>query len=105
LAERGQHKPTELSGGQQQRVAIARALVTDPAILMADEPTGNLDTKASEDVMALFHELHRQGRTIVLVTHEPDIAAHAERIIHLKDGQVASEGKPEDVAVGAGGRP
>jgi putative ABC transport system ATP-binding protein len=106
LAERAHHKPTELSGGQQQRVATARALVTDPAILMADEPTGNLDTKASEEVMALFGDLHRQGRTVVLVTHEPDIARHAERIIHLKDGQVVWETQPEDVPVAAatGGR-
>jgi len=106
LADREHHKPTELSGGQQQRVATARALVTDPAILMADEPTGNLDTKASEEVMALFGQLHRQGRTIVLVTHEPDIARHAGRTIHLKDGQVVRESRPEDVpvAVGTGGR-
>jgi putative ABC transport system ATP-binding protein len=106
LAERANHKPTELSGGQQQRVAAARALVTDPAILMADEPTGNLDTKASEEVMSLFGELHRQGRTIVLVTHEPDIARYAERTIHLKDGQVVWGSRPEEVAVGAvtGGR-
>ncbi len=103
LAERATHKPTELSGGQQQRVATARALVTDPAILMADEPTGNLDTKASEEIMALFGALHRQGRTIVLVTHEPDIARHAERTIHLKDGQVVWASRPEEVAVGAGG--
>ena len=102
LADRAHHKPTELSGGQQQRVATARALVTDPAILMADEPTGNLDTKASEEVMALFGELHRQGRTILLVTHESDIARHAERIIHLKDGQVVWESRPEEVAAGAG---
>jgi putative ABC transport system ATP-binding protein len=104
LADRTRHKPTELSGGQQQRVAIARALVTDPAILMADEPTGNLDTQASEEVIALFHDLHRQGRTIVLVTHESDIAKHAERIIHLKDGQVVRGNKPDEVPVGAGGR-
>jgi len=107
LADRTHHKPTELSGGQQQRVAAARALVTDPAILMADEPTGNLDTKASEEVMALLQEMHRQGRTIVLVTHEPDIAKHAERIIHLKDGQVVWESRPDEMTVGAatGGRP
>ena len=106
LADRAHHKPTELSGGQQQRVATARALVTDPAILMADEPTGNLDTKASEEIMALFGQLHRQGRTIVLVTHEPDIARHAERTIHLKDGQVVSESRPDEVlaASAAGGR-
>jgi len=107
LADRAQHKPTELSGGQQQRVAAARALVTDPAILMADEPTGNLDTKASEEIMVLFGDLHRQGRTIVLVTHEPDIARHAERTIHLKDGKVVWESRPEDVLVPAatGGQP
>ena len=101
LADRSHHKPTELSGGQQQRVAAARALVTDPAILMADEPTGNLDTKASEEIMALLKDLHRQARTIVLVTHEPDVARHAERIIHLKDGQVVWESRSEDVHVGA----
>jgi putative ABC transport system ATP-binding protein len=106
LADRAHHKPTELSGGQQQRVAAARALVTDPAILMADEPTGNLDTKASEEIMSLFGELHRQGRTIVLVTHEPNIARHAERTIHLKDGQVVWESRPDEMTVGAatGGR-
>jgi putative ABC transport system ATP-binding protein len=105
LADRAHHKPAELSGGEQQRVAIARALVTDPAILMADEPTGNLDTKASEEVMALVQELHRQGRTVVLVTHEPDIARYAERIIHLQDGQMVRESRPEEAAAAAGGRP
>jgi putative ABC transport system ATP-binding protein len=87
-------------------VATARALVTDPAILMADEPTGNLDTKAGEEIMALFKDLHRQGRTIILVTHEPDIARHAERIIHLKDGQVVWASRPDDVpaTMATGGR-
>ncbi len=107
LADRSHHKPIELSGGQQQRVATARALVTDPAILMADEPTGNLDTKASEEIMALLKDLHLQGRTIVLVTHEPDIARYAERVIHLKDGQVMWASRPDEVpAVAAtGGQP
>jgi putative ABC transport system ATP-binding protein len=105
LADRAEHKPTELSGGEQQRVAIARALVTDPAIVMADAPTGNLDTKASEEVMALFQELHRQGRTIVLVTHEPDIARYAERVIHLQDGEVVRESRPEEVPLTMGVRP
>ncbi len=105
LADRAHHKPTELSGGEQQRVAIARALVTDPAMVMADEPTGNLDTKSSEEVMALFQELHRQGRTIVLVTHEPAIARYAERVIHLQDGQIVRESRPEDVPATTGVRP
>ena len=89
LGHRLSHKPNELSGGQNQRVAIARALVADPAILLADEPTGNLDSKTSRDIMALFDELHQQGRTLILVTHEDDIAAHAHRQIRLSDGKVA----------------
>ena len=88
LEERIRHKPQELSGGQQQRVAIARALVTGPSVILADEPTGNLDSRSSEDVMAIFQKLHEQGNTIVLVTHEPDIAAYARRIIHFKDGRI-----------------
>jgi putative ABC transport system ATP-binding protein len=88
LADRVMHRPGELSGGQQQRVAIARALVTDPALILADEPTGNLDSTATAEVLALFDELHRSGRTIVLITHEADVAARAGRIVRLRDGQV-----------------
>jgi putative ABC transport system ATP-binding protein len=89
LGERQHHKPMELSGGQQQRVAIARAIVTSPAIILADEPTGNLDTRSSEEIMALFQELNRErGITVVLVTHELDIAAHAHRAIHVRDGRI-----------------
>jgi putative ABC transport system ATP-binding protein len=95
LAERMQHKPNELSGGQRQRVAVARALVNQPNILLADEPTGNLDSATSVEIMALFEELHRGGQTIVLVTHEHDIAEHADRQVHLKDGQVAQDFQTE----------
>jgi putative ABC transport system ATP-binding protein len=91
LGERLHHKPNELSGGQQQRVAVARALVTAPSLILADEPTGNLDSTSSADVMALFDRLHRAGRTIVLITHEHDIAEHAERAIRLMDGQIVSD--------------
>lgn len=88
LEDRMHHKPNELSGGQRQRVAIARALVTNPAIILADEPTGNLDSKTGEDIMALFSELHSQGNTIILVTHEEYIAEHAKRIIRIRDGYI-----------------
>jgi putative ABC transport system ATP-binding protein len=91
LADRIHHRPNELSGGQRQRVAIARALVNSPNLLLADEPTGNLDSATSEEIMALFAELHRQGQTVVVVTHEQDIAAHAQRIVTLKDGVVHSD--------------
>ncbi|SHM46074.1 putative ABC transport system ATP-binding protein [Cyclobacterium lianum] len=91
LEDRIHHKPNELSGGQRQRVAIARALVNDPSIILADEPTGNLDTKTSYDIMDLFHELHQKGNTIIMVTHEDDIAHYAHRVIRLRDGLVESD--------------
>ena len=91
LGERAMHTPSELSGGQQQRVAIARALVNQPSLILADEPTGALDSKTSEDVMALLAELHRQGMTVVLVTHETDIAAWAQRVLVFRDGRVMED--------------
>ncbi len=97
LGDRIMHKPNELSGGQRQRVAIARALVNHPAIILADEPTGNLDSKTSIEIMALLEEIHKQGNTIVLVTHEEDIAQHAHRIVRLKDGIVERDYKNETI--------
>jgi len=91
LGERIYHRPNELSGGQRQRVAIARALINNPSIILADEPTGNLDSATSRDIMTLFDALHEKGNTIIQVTHEPDIAAHAHRVIRLLDGQIASD--------------
>ena len=109
LADRVHHRPNELSGGQRQRVAIARALVNQPSILLADEPTGNLDSVTSEEIMQVFAELHRGGQTVIMVTHEPDIAAHAERTVVLRDGRVESDrraefDRKEPVAVAAGAR-
>jgi putative ABC transport system ATP-binding protein len=91
LVDRMGHRPNELSGGQRQRVAIARALVNEPSILLADEPTGNLDSVTSEDIMRVFGDLHASGQTVIVVTHEPDIAAHAERVVVLRDGRVESD--------------
>lgn len=91
LADRAKHKPSQLSGGQKQRVAIARALINQPSILLADEPTGNLDSKTSGEILALFSELHAQGHTVLMVTHEPDVAAHAQRVVRMRDGKVESD--------------
>jgi putative ABC transport system ATP-binding protein len=99
LTDRSHHKPNELSGGQCQRVAIARALVNNPSIILADEPTGNLDTKTSYEIMEIFDKIHLSGNTIVLVTHETDIANHARRIVRLRDGTIESDRKNEKVAV------
>ncbi len=99
LADRADHKPGELSGGQQQRVAIARALVTEPALLLADEPTGNLDSSSTEDILGLLERLHTEGRTIVLITHESDVAARAGRVISIRDGVVVADERRD------GGRP
>jgi putative ABC transport system ATP-binding protein len=98
LAERMHHRPNELSGGQRQRVAIARALVNQPSILLADEPTGNLDSVTSEEIMEVFAALHAAGQTVIMVTHEPDSAAFAERVVTLRDGQIASDRLSRDAA-------
>lgn len=99
LADRMKHKPNELSGGQRQRVAIARALVNNPSILLADEPTGNLDTKTSIEIMGLLHDIHKNGNTIIIVTHEEDIAQHAHRIIRLRDGKIESDEPNHNIRV------
>ena len=99
LSDRIKHRPNELSGGQRQRVAVARALVNNPSIILADEPTGNLDSKTSEEIMVLFDEIHKQGNTIILVTHEEDIARHAHRIVRLKDGLVESDSLNESITL------
>ena len=98
LAERAKHKPNELSGGQQQRVAIARAIATRPSLFLADEPTGNLDSRTGQEIMALFHEMHAQGNTIVLITHDESVAAQAMRSIHILDGHIVSSGEAEAAA-------
>jgi len=98
LTERMHHRPNELSGGQRQRVAIARALVNQPSILLADEPTGNLDSVTSEEIMEVFAALHAAGQTVIMVTHEPDIAARAQRIVVLRDGQVESDRVGQEAA-------
>lgn len=99
LTDRMMHKPNELSGGQRQRVAIARALVNNPSILLADEPTGNLDTKTSIEIMGLLHDIHQKGNTIIIVTHEEDIAQHAHRIIRLRDGKIESDERNRNIRV------
>jgi putative ABC transport system ATP-binding protein len=98
MSDRLQHLPSELSGGQQQRVAVARAIVTNPSLILADEPTGNLDSHSTEDVLDIFSELHEDGRTVVVITHEPDVAARAERVVHLSDGEIV-----QDTAVSGAG--
>jgi putative ABC transport system ATP-binding protein len=104
LGERLDHHPNQLSGGQQQRVAIARALVSEPKLILADEPTGNLDTRTSIEIMALFQELVASGITVVLVTHEPDVAEHAERIVEMRDGQIVSDHRRTSVRIAAAAR-
>jgi putative ABC transport system ATP-binding protein len=91
LSKRINHKPTEMSGGEQQRVAIARALINNPSVILADEPTGNLDSKSSADIMGIFHDLHREGKTVILITHESDIAAQAQRVVRISDGEITEE--------------
>ena len=105
LGNRMHHKPNELSGGQRQRVAIARALVSEPSMLLADEPTGNLDSATGEEIVKLFEQLHRAGHTLVLVTHEPKLAARCPRAIRISDGQIVADGPGREVALGDGGLP
>ncbi|MFR9778271.1 ABC transporter ATP-binding protein [Micromonospora sp. MS34] len=105
LAERAHHHPNQLSGGQQQRVAVARALVTEPALVLADEPTGNLDSRSTEDILTMFEQLNAAGRTIVLITHEPEVAARARRLVRLFDGQVRSDQRQDLVGRRAAGVP
>jgi len=97
LGKRARHKPTELSGGEQQRVAIARALVNSPSLILADEPTGNLDSASTEEIIAIFQQLHKEGITVAIVTHEADIAAKTQRVIRLRDGKVASDGEADSL--------